>query len=95
MRVQASREWDEDMILGPAQLKALLDHLDETLAGHPLRSLASANEGVSKSERRRRRRPRGFDQPVRRGSDCEVLANVDPQTQVGGRPRYLELYGSG
>jgi uncharacterized protein DUF2695 len=95
MREQAAREWEEHMVLEPAQLKDLLDHLDESLGrvdcDHSLRvTRAWATDN-------------GIDQAALEGSvlhfgggcDCEVLANVDPQTQVNGWPRYLEQYGPG
>jgi hypothetical protein len=94
MRQRATDEWGEHMILAPEQLKALLDHLDEALGttacDHSLdltMAWADAN-GVD---------PDTLERSVRHfggGCDCEVLANVDPQTQVDGWPRYLELYGT-
>ena len=95
MRDQATREWDEHMILAPEQLKELLDHLDESLGttscDHtPRLTRAWADDhGVD---------PEALEESLHQfggGCDCEVLANVDPQTQVDGWPRYLELYGKG
>ena len=88
-------EWRERMVLEPEQLKALLDYLDERLpvdgCDHTLRltrAWASAHAV-------------DFDELVKSvehfggGCDCEVLANVDPQTQVDGWPSYLARFGSG
>jgi hypothetical protein len=35
MRERADSEWDEHMVLGRVQLRALLDHLDERLTRAP------------------------------------------------------------
>jgi hypothetical protein len=92
MRAQAAREWDTHMILEPDQLKALLDHLDDWLprAGcdHALRlSRAWAQDnGIESNALERSLGHFGGH------CDCEVLANVDPQTRVDGWPRYLERY---
>jgi hypothetical protein len=95
MRERATREWDEHMVLEPAQLKDLLDHLDEALGrtdcDHSLRLTHAwaVENGIDED---------ALEESVFHfggGCDCEVLANVDPQTQVDGWPRYLELYGSG
>jgi hypothetical protein len=95
MREQATREWDEHMILAPGQLKELLDHLDEALGKtscdhtNRLTRAWAADNAVD---------PEALERSLIHfggGCDCEVLANVDPQTQVGGWPRYLELYGKG
>jgi hypothetical protein len=93
MREQVTREWDGHMILEPDQLKALLDHLDERLpevgCDHtPRLTRAWADDNGLE--------PDALEQSVAHfggGCDCEVLANVDPQTGVDGWPRYLELYG--
>ena len=95
MREQATRDWDEHMILTPEQLKALLDHLDDSLGttacDHTNRlTRAWADENAVD--------PEALERSLIHfggGCDCEVLANVDPQTQVDGWPRYLELYGKG
>lgn len=80
------------MVLEPAQLKALLDFLDEELAksgcDETLRlTLAWAREHHVASE--------GLKESLayfRGGCDCEVLANVDPETQVNGWPSYLARF---
>ena len=95
MRQRATDEWDEHMILRPEQLKGLLDHLDESLGTTPcdhtlrLTSAWAAANGVDSDALERSVGHFGG------GCDCEVLANVHPQTQVDGWPRYLELYGKG
>jgi hypothetical protein len=89
MREQADSEWDEYMVLEPAQLKALLDHLDESFprAGcdHTLRLTRAwaLDHDVD---------PDTLEKSVAHFGgfcDCEVLANVDPDTQVDGWPRYM------
>jgi hypothetical protein len=95
MREQATREWDEHMILEPDQLKGLLDHLDarlgQTECDHSSRLTRAwgVENGVDPNDLERSVSHFGGN------CDCEVLANVDPQTQVQGWPRYLELYGKG
>jgi hypothetical protein len=95
MRERVTAEWDEHMILEPAQLKELLDHLDESLThldcDHSLRLTRAwaAENGIDEDALAESLFHFGG------GCDCEVLANVDPQTQVDGWPRYLELYGPG
>jgi len=94
MRERTTREWDEHMILTPRQLKALLDHLDESLTGTgcdhtPRLTRAWALDSAVD--------PDALERSLIHfggGCDCEVLANVDPQTQVQGWPHYLELYGT-
>jgi hypothetical protein len=93
MRERADSEWDEHMVLEPEQLRALLDHLDERLThelcDHTLRGTrawAEAN-GVDAD---------ALESSVVHfggGCDCEVLANVDPETDVDGWPRYSERLG--
>ena len=90
LRDRVNAEWDEHMVLEPAQLRALLDYVEDRLArdpcDHTLRftgAWANTN-GVD---------PDVLEASVRHfgGScDCEVLANVDPETDVDGWPRYLE-----
>lgn len=88
MREQAEAEWDEKMVLEPPQLKALLDHLDERLTradcDHTLRVTEAwaVDNGVD---------PAKLAESVLEfggGCDCEVLANVDPETSVDRWPRY-------
>ena len=93
MRERAGAEWEEHMVLEPEQLRALLEHLDQRLTGEPCdhtfrgtRAWAEAN-GVETD---------ALEESVAHfggGCDCEVLANVDPETDVDGWPRYSERFG--
>jgi hypothetical protein len=82
------------MILEPEELKALLDHLDERLphsgCDHTLRLTCrwAADQRIDGE--------RLAESLLHFGGecDCEVLANVDPETHVDGWPSYLERFGS-
>lgn len=90
---RANAEWDEHMVLEPRVLAALLNHLEERLSRDPCdhtlrftRTWADVN-GVD---------PDALERSVAHfggGCDCEVLANVDPETDVDGWPRYTEALG--
>jgi Protein of unknown function (DUF2695) len=95
VRAASEAEWRDRIVLGPEQLKAMLDDLDEQLpkrgCDHTLRlTLGWATAHAVE--------PEDLKASVAHfgGScDCEVLANVDPQTQVQGWPSYLERFGAG
>lgn len=93
LRERANAEWGEHMVLKPAQLRALLDYLEDRVArdpcDHTLRyaQVWANTNGVD---------PDALESSLRHfggGCDCEVLANVDPETDVDGWPRYLEALG--
>jgi hypothetical protein len=93
LRERANTEWDEHMVLEPEQLRALLDHLDERLTQEPCDHTLRGTRDWAKAN--------GVDAEALEssvvhfggGCDCEVLANVDPETDVDGWPRYAETLG--
>lgn len=93
-REQEAAEWDKHMVLEPRQLKNLLDFLDgrlgEERCEHSLRLTAdwAAAAGVEWE------RLEGSVLHFGGGCDCEVLANVDPETRVDTWPRYMQLVTS-
>jgi hypothetical protein len=94
-RAAADAEWAEHMVLEPEQLKALLDHLDVELPKSPCDHTLRLTRGWAEAN--------SVDADALAeslfhfggGCDCEVLANVDPETQVDGWPVYVERFGSG
>jgi hypothetical protein len=87
-RARETAEWDEHMVLEPAELRALLRYLDAELeeAGcdHTLRlTLRWAEAGGVD-------RDRLVPSLAHFGGGCdhEVLANVDPETRVDTWARY-------
>lgn len=94
-REQEAAEWDEHTVLQPSELKDLLDFLDERLGEerceHSLRLTASWAEAAGVEWE-------PLEQSVLHfggGCDCEVLANVNPETRVDTWPRYMELVKRG
>ena len=93
MRERADSDWDEHMVLEPAQLKSLLDHLDAEL---PRSGCDDTLRLTPDWARRHGVDPDALEASVVHfggGCDCEVAANVDPETQVQGWPRYLREVG--
>jgi Protein of unknown function (DUF2695) len=89
----AETEWREQMILQPEQLMALLDHLDQQLPGagcdHTLRLTRRWATDHEIDGERLAESLSHFGG----GCDCEVLANLDPETQVAGWPTYRARFG--
>jgi hypothetical protein len=89
-REQEAAEWERHMMLEPDQLKALLDYLDERLGrrtcDHSLRLTRAWGERAGVDWAALERSVLHFGG----GCDCEVLANVDPETRFETWPRYLE-----
>jgi Protein of unknown function (DUF2695) len=94
LAADAEEEWSR-LGLAPEELKALLDDVDAYLGAQP----------CDHTPRRTRQWAieRGFDADELSdalaefggGCDCEVLANVDPLTQVHGWPSYVARFGPG
>jgi hypothetical protein len=87
-RARETAEWDEFMVLEPAELRALLRYLEAELAEvaceHTLRLTLSWAKGQGKDPDRLVPSLNHFGG----GCDCEVLANVDPETRVDTWARY-------
>lgn len=87
-RARESLEWDEHMVLEPDQLRALLGFLDQQLEStgceHSLRltEVWAGQNGVELVALRASLAHFGG------GCDCEVLANVDPDSRVDTWARY-------
>jgi hypothetical protein len=87
-RARESAEWDEHMVLQPAELRALLRHLDAELQAIPCEHTLRVTRSWSTA--------RGQDWEQLQASlahfggscDCKVLANVDPETRVDTWARY-------
>jgi hypothetical protein len=94
-REAAEAHWSDHMVVEPEQLKSLMEHLDERLVDDPcdhtlrLTSRWTADNGVDIESLEESLAHFGG------GCDCEVLANVDPLTQVDGWPAYVDRFGPG
>jgi hypothetical protein len=92
MTEQAETNWEENMLLEPEQLRALLDYLDEALAeegcDHTLRLTGrwATEKGIDANALAASLADFGG------GCDCEVLANVDPLTGLERWPAYEKLF---
>jgi Protein of unknown function (DUF2695) len=95
VKAATEAEWQERMVLDPDQLESLLKFLDKQLpesgCDHTLALTLdwASDRGVE---------PEALTESLAHfggGCDCEVLANVDPRTQVGGWPSYLERFDEG
>lgn len=87
-RARESAEWDEQMVLEPGELRALLAHLGAELpaagCGHSLALTRAWAAAHGEDWARLQPSLAHFG-----GScDCEVLANVDPATRVDTWARY-------
>jgi Protein of unknown function (DUF2695) len=95
MRAANEAEWYTRMVLSPEQLKLLLDHLDKELGkqgcDHTLRLTTAWGEQHGIEIKSLTDSMHHFGG----GCDCEVLANVDPETRVQAEtwPAYMERYG--
>jgi hypothetical protein len=93
-REREAVEWEEHMVLQPGQLKDLLEFLDEQLGveacDHSLRFTMRWAEAAGVDQDALEESVHHFGG----GCDCEVLANVDPQTRVDTWPRYMEFVAS-
>jgi hypothetical protein len=89
---ESEANWEENMLLEPGELRALLEHLDEALADegcdHTLRLTArwAAQNNVDAEALATSLAEFGG------GCDCEVLANVDPLTGMERWPAYERLF---
>jgi hypothetical protein len=87
-RARETAEWDEHMVLEPAELRALLRHLDAELndvpCDHTLRLTLAWAKAHGKDPDRLLPSLNHF------GGVCdhEVVANVDPETRVDTWARY-------
>jgi hypothetical protein len=94
LEAEAEEQWSR-LGLAPGQLKSLLDYLDVQLpvepCDHTLRHTETwaAEHAVAADELADSLAELGG------GCDCEVLANVDPLTQVHGWPSYVARFGPG
>jgi Protein of unknown function (DUF2695) len=88
VRAAESADWDQHMILAPAELRALLDHLDGELPRHGCDHSLRLTFGWA--DRSGKDRDALQESLAHFGGmcDCEVLANVDPETTVGTWARY-------
>jgi hypothetical protein len=83
------------MVLAPEELKALLDYLDEQLPKHGCDHTLRLTHGWASAQGVDPEAVGASTAHFGGGCDCEVLANVDPLTQVQGWPSYLERFGAG
>lgn len=87
-RARETAEWDEHMVLEPEELRALLRYLDAELGevpcDHTLRLTLAWARTHDKDPDRLVPSLNHFGG----GCDCEVLANVDPETRVDTWARY-------
>jgi hypothetical protein len=92
MAEESAANWEENMLLEPEQLRALLEYLDEALTeescDHTLRLTArwAAEKDIDADALATSLAEFGG------GCDCEVLANVDPVTGTDRWPAYEKLF---
>jgi hypothetical protein len=87
-RARGSAEWDEHMVLEPAQLRALLNHLDANLEDVPCEHTLRLTLAWAKDRGINTDRLVPSLAHFGGGCDCEVLANVNPETRLDTRARY-------
>ena len=87
-RARESAEWDEHMVLEPHDLRALLNNLDAELRDAPCEHTYRLTKAWAKTRNVDWERLEPSLRHFGGSCDCQVLANVDPESRVDTWARY-------
>jgi hypothetical protein len=88
VRARDSADWDDHMVLEPAELRSLLEHLRGELEAVPCDHTHRITRSWASDRGAGWERVRESLLHFGGGCDCEVLANVDPASRVDTWARY-------